>query len=558
MKVIDKERRVYKLIKDMTEVIDCRMYFVIGLIFTAIKTTVPILMPLIFKKIIDLGIQDKNIKNLYVYVLLGLAIVVTQNIVMYLFNKLALKKQIEYSLSVREKLIGAIGNKNDEYFKTNSVGYIHSVILNDVEAISSVNSTIFFDIVSNIIIFVGIILIMFYMNYFITIIILLVQTVIMWFNNYMAKKNMEVVRGFYKKKDSKNTFLLEYLNNLKYIKRNLYTKITSVKLNNAERKQQKEFYKTTIITNKDGLFINLLNSMLDLIVWIIGGLSVINGSLTLGALFAFSSYSARVASPFKNIANINYKAKEVSVSLERVKEILDNFKDEEVLKDLVNIDNITNLDFDIEKLRYGKNEPIVNSLNVSLKKGESLFVQGESGSGKSTILNTIFKGEALYDGNIRINQIDINKISKLSIFKNLAYLDQNNLIFKEESLKNNIIMGNRFDYTNYQNILEGCELKTIEQSEINKLSDISDLLSEGERQRVCIARTLYQCKDLIIFDEFASNIDIDMAKKILGYILQTCKESIIVVVSHRAELSNMCTKTIVINKCKEVNLYDRY
>ena len=61
--------------------------------------------------------------------------------------------------------------------------------------------------------------------------------------------------------------------------------------------------------------------------------------------------------------------------------------------------------------------------------------------------------------------------------------------------------------------MEGCELKTIEQSEINKLSDISDLLSEGERQRVCTARTLYQCKDLIIFDEFASNIDIDMAKK---------------------------------------------
>ncbi|HEQ5509189.1 TPA: ABC transporter ATP-binding protein, partial [Streptococcus pyogenes] len=324
----------------------------------------------------------------------------------------------------------------------------------------------------------------------------------------------------------------------------------------SERKQQEEFYNTTIITNKNGLFINLLNSILDLIVWLIGGASVIKGFLTLGELFAFSSYSARVANPFKNVANISYKAKEVSVSLDRIREILDSYIDEEEYMELAEIKDINSLSFNIRNLRYKKNESIINELDVSLKKGESLFIQGESGSGKSTILNTIFKGEPLYEGSIKINGLDIDKISRLSILKNLAYLSQSNLIFKEESLKNNIVMGNKFDSFDYCDILQGCNLKAIEQRGLNKLSDISDLLSEGEKQRVCIARTLYQHKSLIIFDEFASNIDINMAKKILSYIINKNKESITIIVSHRVELSDMCTKTIVIDECKGVSLHD--
>lgn len=192
-------------------------------------------------------------------------------------------------------------------------------------------------------------------------------------------------------------------------------------------------------------------------------------------------------------------------------------------------------------------------LNLELLK--MIFKKGESGSGKSTILNTIFKGEPLYDGSIKINGLDIDKISRVSILKNLAYLGQSNLIFREESLKNNIVMGNKFDRFNYNDILQGCNLKTIEERGLNRISDISDLLSEGEKQRVCIARTLYQNKSLVIFDEFASNIDINMAKKILSYIINKNKEGITIIVSHRGELSDMCTKTIVVDECKGAILH---
>jgi len=167
--------------------------------------------------------------------------------------------------------------------------------------------------------------------------------------------------------------------------------------------------------------------------------------------------------------------------------------------------------------RYNKDIPVLNNINFEIKSGETLSLSGSSGSGKSTIINLICR---LYDisdpsSSIQMNDISITDFNVESIRQCISIVPQNIMVF-DMSVKENIILDSPYD-----------EEKVLTLMKIVNLTDLdknANEMSLGQKQRVIIARTLYQDKSVYIFDEYLSAIDRTNADRIHKFVISFLKK----------------------------------
>lgn len=184
---------------------------------------------------------------------------------------------------------------------------------------------------------------------------------------------------------------------------------------------------------------------------------------------------------------------------------------------------------------YDKNTPVLKDINMSFSKG--LFsIVGKSGCGKSTIINLITRGNDLNTGEILINDLNIKTINLKSYYKRIGVITCNDYIFND-TIRNNFLLAksNASDQEIYSALdkvnLKGF-VKSIGGLDYVVLED-SENISGGQKQRLSLAINLLVPKDLYVFDETTSNIDVDSEKIILHNIKKIAKEKIVILISHR-------------------------
>ena len=166
---------------------------------------------------------------------------------------------------------------------------------------------------------------------------------------------------------------------------------------------------------------------------------------------------------------------------------------------------------------------------------EFVVVYGKSGTGKSTLIKLLNKELELKEGNIYINDEDINELNTTSLRNKICYVSQNEYLFND-SIKNNIAMFKNTKNKEIEKVLKVTMLdKVLKQRNINLdfiLEENGHNLSAGERQKILLARTLLRNTDFIILDETMNEIDIDSERKILERIVTEYNKTIIMI-SHR-------------------------
>jgi len=203
----------------------------------------------------------------------------------------------------------------------------------------------------------------------------------------------------------------------------------------------------------------------------------------------------------------------------------------------------------ISNLYYSYNtSKTLNNINFSIDKGDYIFIKGKSGSGKSTICKLITKQLKCDKDMIKINNIDINELSKDDILNNICYVSQNEYIFTDTIL-NNIKV--------YKEASKKQIDKVIKVTGINKLLKDRNItldflleenghnISGGERQRIILARSLLQNKKVLILDETMNELDIDTEKDIIKKLKKEFNITLILI-SHRDNNSDLFDKIIEI------------
>ena len=253
---------------------------------------------------------------------------------------------------------------------------------------------------------------------------------------------------------------------------------------------------------------------------------------------------------FKNVLevlkNINYKKNTISGDVKTGKSETIKFDHQIEIKNL-------NFEFGSKK--------ILDDISFKILKGSIIGIIGESGTGKSTLINLILGLLEPSSGEILVDNININKNIK-SWHKKIGFISQD-IYLMDDTIKNNICFGideKQIDNNKFQKCLEMAQIKTfvnsLENKENTKIGNLASKISGGQKQRIAIARALYLDPEVIVLDEGTSSLDIKNEDKIISDLNKIKKEKTIIIVSHRKNTLINCDQIFSLKnkKIEPINL----
>ena len=262
----------------------------------------------------------------------------------------------------------------------------------------------------------------------------------------------------------------------------------------------------------------------------------------ISVILLMSSYGPVIA-----LSNLSSNLLQTLASGERVLSLL---AEEPELKDVesaVDLKDVSRIDVENVNFAYGE-EQILSDVSLSVKKGEILGIHGRSGSGKSTLLKLLMRFYDPKSGSIKINSETLPNINTRSLRDNMAYITQQTYIFNE-TIEENIRLARR-DAT-LEEIMEAAKKASIHdfilslpQGYQTKMTELGGNLSDGEKQRIGIARAFLHNAPIILLDEPTSNLDSLNEAMILKSLLDVKAEKLIILVSHRQSTMAICDQVI--------------
>ncbi len=266
--------------------------------------------------------------------------------------------------------------------------------------------------------------------------------------------------------------------------------------------------------------------------------------LLVAVVLLMSSYGPVIA-----LSNLSNNLLQTLASGERVLSLLDETPDLEDVVDNTDLSNVENITVENVSFAYEK-ELILSNLNLTINKGEIIGIHGRSGSGKSTLLKLIMRFYDPQSGTISINQTALSQINTVSLRDHIAYITQQTYIFNE-SIYENILMANRS--ASKDEVIEAVKkaslhefIMSLPEGYDTKVAELGNNLSDGEKQRIGIARAFLHNAPIILLDEPTSNLDSLNEAIILESLLKVKSDKLIILVSHRASTMAICDRVIEI------------
>ena len=345
--------------------------------------------------------------------------------------------------------------------------------------------------------------------------------------------------------------------------------IHTLKAYNAERKANREteikfikllksIFKLSWVSNIQSslkVFVELVGGVI--ILWV-GGVSVINGEMTMGALITFNSLLAYFLEPVKNLINLQPQMQTAVVAADRLGEILD--LEAEKTKNEYKKLNPESLSGDIElknvNFRYGTRKLVLENINIKIKKGQKVAFVGESGSGKTTLSKLVLHLYAPEKGEILINDNNIEDIQIERLREKIAYIPQETFLFSGSILEN-LSLG--MDNATMDDVIEASKMaqahdfiNSLPLRYETRLEENGANLSGGQRQRLAIARAMLKKPDILILDEATSNLDSITERALDKTIHEFAKDMTTIFIAHRLSTIKNCDRIFVMEQGKIV------
>lgn len=294
--------------------------------------------------------------------------------------------------------------------------------------------------------------------------------------------------------------------------------------------------KNTIFTNIMNVLIVLLNLMIIFVGYFLYQKGIIDSYYIIIAYVILTSSFG----PVLALANLPNNLSQTFASANRVLDIID---EKPIIKDGNKELNYSSLTIKDAYFNYG-NKAILKGLNLEIKQNEIIGIYGPSGIGKSTILKLIMHFYELDKGSILINNEDIKEYSFNSLYKNINLFSQTTYLF-QDTIKNNLLIAKK-DAT-IEELKEACKnasiydyIMSLKDGFETKISDLKDNISEGEKQRLGLARVFLRNPKLLLLDEATSNIDAINEGIILKSLKKYKEKMAIIIISHRKSTLNIC------------------
>ena len=330
----------------------------------------------------------------------------------------------------------------------------------------------------------------------------------------------------------------ETLNGLKIIKSFTSENLFRSKFYNSTDKYYK--YSNSLLnkTNLAGPVSEFLGiCSITVLLWYGGQMVLEEKTLDPSTFMVFLGLAYNILTPFKAISKASYKVKKGNAAAERIIQVLENKSliiDPKDNKEILKFEN----SIELKNIKFSyTNEKAIKDFSFKLKKGETLALVGQSGSGKSTIASLINRFYCVDSGEIIIDGHNINDITKKSLRNLIGLVTQDSILFND-SIKNNLLVAN--SKANDDQIIEALKIanawefvKDLDDTINHTVGDSGNLLSGGQKQRISIARAVLKNPPIMVLDEATSALDPESEKLVQDALEKMTKNRTSIVIAHR-------------------------
>ncbi len=524
--------------------------YILGMVFHAIVIYILYKIPSIIGNILDLLIEGNTSKDVImneVYSLIFYSLIMI--IPRIIYRTLFFTRARISDTYLRSKVIEHLQSVKPEYYDKEDKGVFLAYLSKEILSIRKFFGNAFFNVARLIVApIIGLIVIGKDFNIILMLTILPIFPIAMYFLYKLYKKQGELLE----------TERKVYIDLSKNIEQNT-SGFSLIKLYNEQENQRKKFDKvneSTYISDvnvgaiiyKMDMVANILYAACYSIGFAVGLLLINEGLLTVGELTAYiSCITIAISEIINSIEPLLTGISNFKIASRRFNYFfgLDTYK-----KEGKKLEKVDKIEFKNLCYSYEDNGKLaIDNINMTINSSDKIGIVGKVGSGKTTLMNILAGFYEIPENKVFINGIDMNEYSRESIFENIGYAMQKNIIM-DDTIKNNIDIENEAtnneieDISKKANILE--DITTMQDGFETKIGENGIKISGGQKQRIQIARNLLNVRNINIFDDTLSALDTDTEKKVIKEIENQIGDNILIIISNKISMMEKMDKVFLL------------
>ncbi|MGL2965986.1 ABC transporter ATP-binding protein [Flavobacterium sp. XGLA_31] len=543
---------LFKRILKYTKPYKLRYY---GVIFFAVSLSVfAALRPFLLEVTVDKYIKTASKSGLLVYAVIMGATLLLETLSQFYFVYWANWLGQDIVKDIRTKLFRHLLTFRMKYFDTAPVGQLVTRSVSDIEQIARIFSQGLFMIFSDLMKMVVCLLIMFWMNWKLSMIVVVAMPILVYITRIFQRKMQVAFEEVRTQVANMNTFVQERVTGMKIVQLFNREAIEFEKFKEINEKHNKAWIKTILYNSIFFPIADIISSITLGVVILYGGFQIINGNpfTSLGQMTAYTMFIGMLFNPLRQIADKFNEMQMGMIAANRVFDIIDSNQD--VQEDGVKMaDHFKGtIRFENVRFSYISDEEVLKGINLKVKAGETIAIVGATGAGKSTIINLLNRFYEINSGAIYIDDQNINAFQMDSLRKQIAIVLQDVFLFAD-TIHNNITLHN-------PDISREAVIKAAKEIGVHKFIkslpggydyDVKErgvMLSSGQRQLIAFLRAYVSNPSILILDEATSSIDTYSEELIQRATETITKGRTSIVIAHRLATIINADKIIVMDK----------
>ena len=550
----DEDKREFKLSHFFSYIKPFRKMFLQVILGMLISLGFSFVLPFLTQSVVDVGIMNNNINFIYLIFAAQLTIAFSQLIMSYLQGWILLHTTSRISISLISDFVTKMLGLPISFFESKKTGDIIQRIGDHSRIQSFFTGTSIGTAMSFLSFFVFAIILGYYNKYMLFIFIIGHTLYVIWVMLFL-KIRRELDYKHFDKASKTQSSIIEII-----------TGAEDIKLNGCEQKMrnkwesiQAELFHLGIkglkISQIQGggafFFSNITNISLS----IFSAYLVINGEITLGMMMSLAYIIGQLKGPVGAFIGFVHSYQDAKISLERLGEVHLTDSEDSLCDDKYNDLPLGNKDISLQNVTFSytgiNTPPVLKNISFTIPHNKTTAIVGESGSGKTTLIKLLLNYFQPQDGDIKVGGVKLSDISTKHWRKNCASVMQNNYIFSASIAENIALSGDVIDRNKlYKAALTANIHGFIEMlpSGYNtKIGPEGDGLSQGQKQRIHIARAIYKSPDFIFFDEATNSLDANNERAIIENLRDFFDGRTAVIVAHRLSTVRHADQIIVLS-----------